>query len=87
MAHKSALGDGEDIVQLLKGSLLRLRDEQEDHHKRDDVEASVQSEGAGRCERGKHARESDRKDSSPEETGRNGPRHANLAVGQGEDFG
>lgn len=57
VAHEGALWDSKDIVELLKSPLLRLRDEEEDHNKRDDVETSVQTERTGRCERGEHAGE------------------------------
>ena len=60
--------------------LFSLRHEQEDQAKRDEIEASVEAEGTGRRHDSQHTRERNGQHGSPEETGSDGPGHADLAV-------
>ena len=46
VVHVSACGHSEDVVQLLERALLRLRNPEEDHHKRDDIKTSIEAECA-----------------------------------------
>ncbi|KAL9099544.1 MAG: hypothetical protein Q9163_004976, partial [Psora crenata] len=79
--------DGKDIIQLLEGALLRLRDEEEDEHKSREVQAGVEAECPHGVEGPEEPREGDGEDGGPEETGGHGPCHADLAVRERENFG
>lgn len=79
--------DGKDVVQLFKCPLLGLRDKQEDHDKRNNVEASIKAEGPYDAESDEHLRERDTKNSGPTQTGSNSPTHPDFTVGEREDFG
>jgi len=85
--HEDASGDTEDVVELLESALLGLWHEQEQHAEGDDVETSVEAEKAGGAKDCQHTWEGDGEDSGPEQTGRDGPRHTDLSVGQREDLG
>lgn len=82
----SAVRNTKDVVELFKGLLLRLRDKEKDEGEGNQVEAGVEAESSGGGHGGQHSRESQRKDGGPEVVGGNGPRHANLTMGQREDF-
>lgn len=56
----SSCGDGEDVVELLKGPLLRLGHEQENQHQSNDVERGVKSKGSRCSERLQHTGERER---------------------------
>jgi len=84
---KLARGNGKDLVELLKGTLLSFRKQEEDHDEGNDVETGVEAERSGRGHRGQHSRERDGKDSGPEQTRRYSPSHAHLSVGKREDLG
>lgn len=87
VAHVLARRHREDVVQLLEGALLRLGDPEEDHDQRGHVQAGVEAERAHGVEGEQQARERDGEDGGPEEAGRDGPGHADLAVGEREDLG
>lgn len=53
----AAGGNGEDVVELFKGALLGLRQEEKDEQEGDNVEAGVEAEGALRLESLQDARE------------------------------
>lgn len=74
------------IIQLLQRALFRLRQPKENHAESNDVHRSVKAESARHAEGAQLARESDGDDGGPEIVGGDGPGHADLAVGQREDF-
>ena len=80
-------GHGEDVVEFLEGALLGFGQEEEDEHERGEVEAGVEAKGADRVQGEQQAGEGDAERRGPEEAGGDGPAHADLAVGQGEDLG
>ena len=78
---------GKDVVELLERALLRLGQPEEDHPEGGEVERGVEAKGTLGPEGAEHARQRQRQDRRPEVIGRDGPRHADLAVGEREDFG
>lgn len=52
----------EDVVELLQGPLLGLRNKEEDHDESTDIEAGVESKGASWSEGGEDSREGDGQD-------------------------
>ena len=75
-----------DVVKLLQSSLLGLRDKEENHDERADVQPSIEPESTSRSESSENGRERDGEDRGPEETGCDSPAHAYFSVGQREDF-
>lgn len=80
-------GDGEDVVQLLQGALLRLRHEKEDQDKGGQVETGVEAERADRVQSLEHAGERDGQGRRPEKAGRYRPAHPDFSMRKGEDLG
>ena len=79
--------DREHVVELLQRALLRLGQPEEDHAGGEHVHRGVEAEGALRREGGEQARQRDGDGRGPEVVRRDGPGHADFAVGEGEDFG
>lgn len=75
-----------NIVELLEGELLGLREEKEDHDTRQHVQARVETKRASRRHGLHHRGPGETEDAGPEEAGGNGPAHADLTVGDGEHF-
>ena len=73
VAHKGALRNGENVIQLLQSPLLRLGDKQENHNKRNKIEPSVKAKSTSGRKRGKHAGERYREHSRPEQAGCDSP--------------
>ena len=78
---------GKDVVELLERALLRLGQPEEDHPEGGEVERGVEAKGTLGPKGAEHARQRQRQDRRPEVVGRDGPRHADFAVGEREDFG
>lgn len=81
------VGNGKNVVQLLKRLLLRLGNADEDHGQGDQVEARIETEDTNGLQDRKHARQGHGQNRGPEVVGGDSPRHADLTMRQGEHLG
>lgn len=87
VTHVGTSRNSKDVVQLLKRTLLGLRQPEEDHSASQSIHTSVETKGTSSTKSAKLAGEGERNDSGPEIVGGNGPGHTNLTMRKREDFG
>jgi hypothetical protein len=85
--HVRARRDREHEIQLLQRALLCFGDEEEDHHQCHNIKPSIKPKSPHNTELQEQGRERDAQHTAPEETRRDRPCHADLAVRQREHLG
>lgn len=84
--HMRASGHSEDIIQLLKRALLRLRQPEEDHPEREEVKTGVEAERSRTPERAQHTWERKSEDGCPEVVCCHCPGHSDFTMREREDL-
>lgn len=79
--------NAENRIKLLQSPLLRLRHDEKDHKKRENIQAGVEAECSHWCDFGEQGWEGDSEGAADGVVDADGEGGADFAVGEGEGFG